>query len=210
MRFRIGLDFTVKRGSLRQGESRLLIAELLSFAKQLEMEVSPINMLLTGMISETNLHERLGLPPVPPLLDRPLADTNTSEGVVTRLFPINQAHVQGVILCHAYEDWCLTWNLNHDGLLADYGLTHAIEGMEPIAPQAVLSSMEEFFQSTPVEVHGEFSEVQINIHCPWRRSDAAAACDALKIVSRHCFDFIVEDECRVWPDKDFARWDNLA
>jgi len=54
------------------------------------------------------------------------------------------------------------------------------------------------------------AEALINIHCPWRRSDAAAACEVVKLLSRHCDDLEARDSMGVWPDKDFTKWVNLA
>ena len=76
-----------------------------------------------------------------------------------------------------------------------------------IAPNDFLDSIGNL--SNPIEVNGEISEDHINIHCPWRRSDAAAACDVV-VAARHCDNLEARDDMGVWPDKDFTKWQNFA
>lgn len=131
----MGFDLTVTKGSVRLAEARILIRELLEFAVQMELEVIPLNLMVSGIIPD---HHRL--------------------------------------LDEVFE---------------------------------VKSEMH-FPVSRPVEIGGEIAEGHINIHCPWRRSDAAAACDVVKLLSRHSDGLEARDDMGVWPDKDFTKWVNFA
>jgi hypothetical protein len=131
-------------------------------------------------------------------------------------YEINQEHVQGVVFCHHYEEWILTWNVSRGGLLGRYyriprrPVKRCFNQRQAVAPKHFLSSLDDFMKSMPVEVGGEISEDRINIHCPWRRSDAAAACDVVTLLSRYSDGLEACDDMGVWPDKDFTKWVNFA
>ena len=77
-------------------------------------------------------------------------------------------------------------------------------------PKALLATIVDFMNAEPIELCGDFHEGHINIHCPWRRSDAAAPCDVVRLLSRFCDNLEARDDIGVWPDKDFTKWVNFA
>lgn len=48
----MGYDLTVTKGNVRMAEARILIRELLEFAAQLDLEVIPINWMVSGIIAD--------------------------------------------------------------------------------------------------------------------------------------------------------------
>ena len=137
--------------------------------------------------------------------------TTTEGGKQLPWFAIDREHIQGVVFCHHYEAWILTWNVSREGLLAKYWLPpKGFDKEKSVSPKVVLASLDDLFNSPPTEMRGEFSESEIHIHCPWRRSDAAAACDVVQLLSRHCDNLEAQDDMGVWPNKDFTKWVNFA
>jgi hypothetical protein len=151
-----------------------------------------------------------------PLVVREVVKKTVEHGHELGWYDIEREHIQGVIFFHHYEEWILTWNMSRSGLLGRYH--HVVERAtrtffdprEAIAPRSLLSRISDFVNSEPVEVSGEFGEDQINIHCPWRRSDVAAACDAVNLLARHADELEACDDMGVWPNKDFTKWVNFA
>ncbi len=213
----MGFDITVTNGRLRSTEAPAVFRELLEFAVQMELDAVPINWIASGEIpdyhglSQTFCKQQELAHPI----SRSVVRSTYVHSHKLHWFEINREHVQGLILCHYYENWILTWNVSRGGLLAAYSLlsilaSPAFGRTSAVSPVVLLSSLNAFMTSKPIEVHGQFAEDLIHVHCPWRRSDAAAACDALGILARHCDDFTVQDDLGVWPAKDFSKWMNLA
>ena len=219
----MGYDLKVTKGSVRLAEAPILIRELLEFAAQMELEVIPVNWMVTGIVPNQNrlLREIFGekAEEAQPLVSRSVLKATAEDGKGLLWHKIDREHIQGIVFCHHYEEWILTWNASRGGLLGCY---HQLPERRPdwgeswfdpgnaIAPKDFLPSIGDFVESNPVEIGGEMSEDHIKIHCPWRRSDAAAACDVVKLLSRHSDNFQARDDMGVWPDKDFTKWVNLA
>lgn len=216
----MGYDLTVSRGSIRLAEAPILIRELLEFAAQMELEVIPVNWMVSGQISDHQqlLREIFGekAEESKPLVVRDVAKKTVEHGKDVLWYAMNREHVQGIVLCHHYEEWILTWNVSRGGLLGRYYQLSEQPGdrlfdwNETVTPSSLLSSLSYFVQSEPVEVCGNIAEGNINIHCPWRRSDAVAACDVVKLMARHSDNLEAHDDLGVWPNKDFTKWVNLA
>jgi hypothetical protein len=218
----MGYDLMVTKGNVRLAEVPALIHELLEFAAQMELEVIPVNWMVSGIIPAHDrwLREIFGeKAEAQPLVSRPVFKKTTEDGKELMWHAIDREHVQGIVFSHHYEQWVLTWNVTRGGLLGMYWqIDQAVkrttrtffDPQEATSPTALLATSDDFMNSEPVDVRGEFSEDHINIHCPWRRSDAAAACDVVKLLSRHCDDVEARDSMGVWPDKDFTKWVNLA
>lgn len=214
----MGYDFTVTKGSVRLAEAPGLTHELLEFAVQLEMEVIPVNWMISGIIPD---HERMlrnmfGEPEAEHLVSRPVIKRTGEVGQELPWYAIDREHVQGIVFCHHYEEWIFTWNVSRGGLLGRYfpipskPVDRFFDQGQTVAPKSLLASLDAFINSKPIELCGEISEDHINIHCPWRRNDVIAACDLLKSVSSHCDNFNVKDDYGIWPNKDFTKWKNLA
>jgi len=216
----MGFDLTITKGNLRLSETRMAIRELIEFAMQMELEVIPVNWMVTGIIHDMpeklrEIFGEAGGQTTKPLVGRPIAKITEECGSKQRWFSIEGEHIQGIIFYHHYEEWILTWNVSRGGLLGSYwlirrGAPRLFDQEQAISPKALLEKLDDFINSTPTEVQGEFSEEQIRIHCPWRRSDVAAACDLMKMLAHHCNDFSAQDDFGVWPDKDFTKWSNFA
>ena len=201
-------------------EAHTLIRELIEFAAQMELEVIPVNWMVSGHISDHQqlLREIFGetAEEAKSLVAREVVKKTVEHGKDVLWYAINRELVQGVVFCHHYEDWILTWNVSRGGLLGRYYHLPGQPGNrlfdwnEAVAPSSLLSSLDDFLKSEPVEVGGEISEDHINIHCPWRRSDAVAACDVVKLLARHSDNLEARDDMGVWPNKDFTKWVNLA
>jgi hypothetical protein len=218
----MGFDLTITNGSVRLAEAQNLIYELVEFAAQLELGVIPVNWMVSGIIPD---HNRLLLEifgeeaEAHYLVSRPIIKKTNEHGKELPWYAIDREHVQGIVFCHHYEEWILTWNVSRGGLLGRY---HQLSSRRPawgeswfdpgktIAPKDFLPSIGAFVESNPAEIGGEISEDHINIHCPWRRSDAAAACDVVKLLARHSDGLEARDDMGVWPDKDFSKWVNLT
>jgi hypothetical protein len=218
----MGYDLTVTRGNVRLAESQTLIRELLEFAAQMELEIIPINWMISGVIPDMPdslraVFEEASAETMKPLVLRPTVRVAEEHGGgERRWFSIEREHVQGVVFSHHYEEWILTWNVSRDGLLGRYfqipgkSAERLADQRQVVSPKRLLSAFDDFINSEPIKINGEISEDNINIHCPWRRSDAEAACDVVKLLSRHCDDLEARDDMGVWPDKDFTRWVNFA
>ncbi len=215
----MGYDLTVTNGNVRVAEAQTLIRELIEFAAQMELQVIPINWMVSGRITD---HKRLLLEifgekaETRYLVSRPVIKKTTEKGNELPWYAIDREHVQGIVYCHHYEEWVLTWNVSRGGLLGQYCQLpgrHAerlfVRG-RTVASKSLLAPLDKFINFKPVEIYGEISEDYINIHCPWRRSDAAAACDVVKLLSRHSDGLEACDDMGVWPDKDFTKWVNFV
>lgn len=215
----MGYDLKVTKGSVRLAEAPILIRELIEFAAQMELEVIPVNWMVSGIIPD---HNRLLLEifgekaETHYLVSRPVIKKTAERGKELPWSAIDHEHVQGIVLCHHYEEWILGWNVSRGGLLGRYSqlpgrpVERLFDQGLAVAPKSLLASLDSFINSKPVEIGGEISEDHINIHCPWRRSDAAAACDVVKLLSRHSDGLEARDDMGVWPDKDFTKWVNFA
>jgi len=216
----MGYDLSVTKGSVRLEEVRILIRKLLEFAAQMELEVVPVNWMISGIVSDHQqlLREIFGekAQEAQPLVSRPIVKKTTESDKELLWYEIVREHVQGIVFCHHYEEWILTWNVSRGGLLGRY---HQIPGRpaerffdqgQAVKPRSLLASLDDFIHSMPVEIGGEIAEDHINIHCPWRRSDAAAACDVVKLLSCHSDGLEAHDDMGVWPDKNFTKWVNFA
>jgi hypothetical protein len=219
-RFKMGYDLTVLKGHVRLAEAEILIRELLEFAAQMELEVIPVNWMVSGIIPDHNrllleiFEEEKG--EADHFVSRPVIKKTTERGKELPWYAIDREHVQGLVFCHHYEEWILTWNVSRGGLLGQYcqlpgrPVERFFDQRQAVAPKSLLASLDDFINSNPVEIDGEISEGHINIHCPWRRSDAAAACDAVKLLARHSDGLEARDDMGVWPDKEFTKWVNFA
>lgn len=219
----MGYDLTVTKGSVRLAEAQILIRDLLEFAAQMELEVIPVNWMVTGIVPDNNrlLREIFGekVEEAQPLVSRSIFKTTAEDGKELLWRKIDREHVQGIVFCHHYGEWILTWNASRGGLLGCY---HQLPERRfnwdeswfdsglAVAAKHLLPSIDNIVGAKPVEIGGEISEGHISIHCPWRRSDAAAACDLAKLLARHSDNFQAQDGVGVWPDKDFTKWANLA
>lgn len=185
----MGYDLTVTRGNVRLAESQILIRELLEFAAQMELEVIPVNWMVTGLVPDhCGMLRRIfgeNAAVAQPLVSRKLIKKTVKHGKGLLRYEINQEHVQGIVLYHHYEEWILTWNVTRCGLLGRYcQAARAIaetffDPKEAVPAKSLFPTICDFVNLPPIEVHGEFGEDPIYIHCPWRRSDAAAACDVV-------------------------------
>jgi len=219
----MGYDLKVEKGKVRLAEAHTLIRELLEFAVQMEMEVIPVNWMVSGMIpcNDQLLCEIFGEhAQARCLVSRPVVKKTILGGYELPWHSIEREHIQGIVFCHHYELWILNWNVTRGGLLgryhqmpvaptARYYYQRFFHQLEAVSPRVLLATIDDFMRE-PVEIGGEFSESRINIECPWRRSDAAAACDVIKLLSGHCDDLEANDGIGVWPNKDFSKWLNLA
>jgi hypothetical protein len=215
----MGYDLKVTKGSVRLAEAPILIRELIEFAAQMETEVIPVNWMVSGIIPD---HNQLLLAifgeeaEANYLVSRPVIKETIEHGKKLPWYAIDREHVQGIIFCHHYEEWILTWNVSRGGLLGGYQqipgtpVDRFFDEGHAIAPKSLLASLDDFINSKPVEIGGKISEDHINIHCPWRRSDATAACDVVKLLSRHSDGLEARDHMGVWPNKDFTKWVNFA
>ena len=219
----VGYDFVIRRGNVRLAEVPSLVGDLLRFAAQIELEVIPVNWVVSGTIPDYSRLLRAlfeeGEAEGDLLVSRPVVTKTTENGRELLWHAIEREHIQGLVFCHHYEQWVLTWNVSRGGLLGRYWRSNEPVKLErgeffdskgATQPDALLESVGEFVSSGPVEVRGEFSEDHIGIHCPWRRSDVAAACDVIRLISNRSDDFEAHDDYGVWPDKDFSKWRNLA
>lgn len=219
-------DYFITKGSIRLAEAPVLVSKLLRFAMHMELEVIPVNWLVSGAIVDLlalawlkcgdaeSLQERANCR----LVSRPVGGETNSQGL-GYAYGIENEHVQGIVFCHPYAQWVFTWNVSRGGLLAEYyqyDFSMKLEYNEFFDPRgatqagALLERIDEVMNAKPVEVRSSFSEEQISILCPWRRSDVAAACDLLGLVAYHSDNFEANDHYGVWPNKDFSRWRNLA
>jgi hypothetical protein len=215
-----GLRTDSQERKCRLEEAQVFIRELLEFAAQMEFEVIPVNWMVSGIIPNHNrlLREILGeeAEEAQPLVSRPIFKRTIEGGNEMLWYEIDHEHVQGVVLCRHYGEWILTWNVTRGGLLGGYcqvaerETRTLFDPQEATSPRSLLSTIGDFVNSAPVEVRGEFGETHINIHCPWRRSDAAAACDVVELLLRHADGLEARDDMGVWPDKDFTKWVNFA
>jgi hypothetical protein len=218
----MGFDLTITKGSLRLSEARMVIRELIEFATQMELEIIPVNWMVSGMIADMPDVFREMRSDYPdfaePLVSRPIVKVTEMQGSKQRWFSIENEHVQGLVFCHHYEEWILTWNVSRGGILGKY--YHVLENPTPtrsffdpqqaISPKQLLPTIDDFLNLEPIEVHGEFGEDHLGIHCPWRQSDAAAACDVVKLLARHSDGLEARDDMGIWPNKDFTKWRNSA
>ena len=219
----MGYDFVIRKGNIRLPEATVLMGESLRLAERLELEVIPVNWVVSGTIPD---YSRLlrplfgeGEAEGDVLVSRPAVMKTTENGRELLWYGIEREHIQGLVLCHHYGQWVLTWNASRGGLLGRYWQSNGpvelkrgefIDSKGTTQPGALLESVGELVNSRPVEVRGEFCEDHIGIHCPWRRSDVAAACDVIRLISNHSDGFEAHDDCGVWPDKDFSKWRNPA
>ena len=216
----MGFDLTVTKGNVRLAEAHTLVRELLEFAAQMELEVIPVNWIVSGLVPDhCGLLRRIlgkNADVAQPLVSRNVVKKTVKHGKGLLRYEINQEHVQGIVFYHHYEEWILTWNVTREGLLGRYcQITNAETEMlfarkEAAPAKSLLPTICDFINLPPIEVNGEFWEDHINIHCPWRRSDAAAACDVVKLLARHSDGLEARDDLGVWPDKDFTKWVNFA
>jgi len=216
----MGYDLTVTKGSIRLAEAPILIRELLEFAAQMELEVIPVNWMVSGLIPDhCGLLRRIfgeNADVAQPLVSRKAVKKTVKHGKGLLRYEINQEHVQGIVLYHHYEEWILTWNVTRGGLLGRYcqitkAETETLFDPKEAAPaKSLLPTIYDFINLPQIEVHGEFWEDPIYIHCPWRRSDAAAACDVVKILARHSDGLEARDDMGLWPHKNFTKWENFA
>ncbi len=216
----MGYDLTVKSGNVCLAEAVTLIRELLEFAAQMELEIIPVNWMITGVVPDHQgvLREIFGekVDEAQLLVSRPVFKKTVEHGKKVLWYAINREHVQGLVVCHHYEEWILTWNVTRGGLLGRYyQISNApterfFDPLDASSPISLLSKVDEFVNSTPGEVHGEFAEDHLGIHCPWRRGDAAAACDVVKLLARHCDGLEASDDMGVWPNKDFTKWSSFV
>jgi len=219
----MGYDLRVTKGSVRLAEAPILFRELLEFAAQMELEVIPVNWMVTGIVPDQNrlLREVFDekAEEAQPLVLRSVFKATAENCKELGWHKIDREHVQGIVFCHHYEEWILTWNASRGGLLGcyhqfpercpDWGESWFDSGLA-VAAKHLLPSIDNILGAKPVEIGGEIYEGCINIHCPWRRSDVAAAFDVAKLLARHSDNFQAQDEIGVWPDKDFTKWANLA
>jgi len=223
----MGYDFTVTKGNVRLAEAHTLIRELLELAWQLELPVIPVNWLVSdtyrsGITSKQFMAMFFGEPPI----DEPLAAPTAVTGRAAGGGELTPALIQGVVFAKSYRLWHLTWNVSRGGSLGEF---HQVSGCLPgesydpmiwgpsrawdvVCPRTLLTPIGDPWIRKPAEINGKFEEdCEITLRCPWRRWDAAAACDVLNLLSRHCDDFEVEEEgFGIWPNKDFTRWINFA
>ena len=200
-------------------EAQILIRELLEFAAELELAVIPINWLCTGTVDNSRL------------LLNALFGESTPVYFISRLKinPITNTleisemeHIQGVVFCHPYADWVITWNALNGGMLGSFYRLGSDVPPDPhgnpnvyfdrtkaVSPKMLLSTYDDFINAEPIKIFGCFSDNgSINIECPWRRSDAATLVDLAKLLSRHCDGIKVYEDMGIWPDKDFTKWVN--
>lgn len=215
----MGYDLKVTKGSVRLSEAPILIREMIEFAALMELEVIPVNWIVSGIIPDHNqlLLEIFGeKAEAHYLVSRPVVKKTTEGGKELPWYSINQEHVQGIVFCHPYEEWILTWNVSRGGLLGGYyqiqgkAIERFFDHGQAVKPKSLLASLDNFINSKPIGIGGEIAEDHINIHCPWRRSDAAAACDVVKLLARHSDGLEARDDMGLWPAKDFTKWVNFA
>ena len=217
----MGYDFVIRKGNIRLPEATALMGESLRFAERLELEVIPVNWVVSGTIPDYSrlLRPVFGDADGDLLVSRPVVRKTTEKDRELLWYAIEREHIQGLILCHHYEQWVLTWNVSRGGVLGRYWQSTGpvmlergefFDSNEATQPGALLESVGEFANSRPVEVRGEFCEDHIRIHCPWRRSDMAAACDLIRLISNHSDNLEAHDDYGVWPGKDFSKCRNLA
>lgn len=214
----MGYDLKITQGSVRLAEVPILFRELIEFAAQMEMDVIPVNWMVSGFVPDhCGLLGRIfgeNTDAAKPLILRKVVKKTAKHGKGLLRYEINQEHVQGIVFYHHYEEWILTWNVTRGGLLGRYRQAPKataetfFDPKEAISPRSLLSTSDDFMNIEPQEIHGEFWEDRINIHCPWRRSDAAAACDVVKLLARHSDGLKARDDMGVWPNKDFTKWAN--
>ncbi len=209
----MGFDISIKKGRVRVEEIPNLMRDLLRFAVALDLDVIPIDWMATGSISdeaEGQLRKIFGEAPVTPD-DLHVVRRMTGKG----LFEIEREHMQGLAICHPYEEWILTWNVTRGGLLAKYTSEYKeipdqnervwFKEDRKRSPQELLDSFDEFIQCPPTLMTGLFCENEVHIHCPWNRNQALNALEAFKILNRHSDGMEVYDGLGVWPNGDFSK-----
>ena len=210
----MGYDFIVKSGRLRLAERDEFVRELLSLAAQLELDVTPFNWIVRGEVFQMHSKRPCVEGIHGPLVTRPvLRRDETSEHWDEFWERIDGEHIQGLVLCHPYEDWLISWNVTRDGLLAGMDLRGPDgAGLRKLGenPTGLLARSDVLFEEPAVPMEGEFWERHIGIQTPWRRSDAVAACDIFSLLARYSEDFGLWDEWNIWPEMDFSKWENYS
>lgn len=74
----------------------------------------------------------------------------------------------------------------------------------------VLDQFDEIFSCPPQPLPGYFSAGSPHIHTPWRKEEVIFACDLLDVIGGNSENFLLEDDFKVWPERDFSRWENFA
>jgi hypothetical protein len=106
----MGVDFFVEKGNVRLTEAETLVRELLQLAAELELDVIPVNWIVSGEVYNgvEMLDELLGYTAKEHWVPRPVVRIHTvtdksGSPITLRRYGIEQELIQGVVFCHPGE-----------------------------------------------------------------------------------------------------------
>ena len=218
----MGYDLWVRTGRLIPEQRTELMHRLSSFAQQMELAWSSVDLLFTGDISYTEFNRAFGAGDTAgslvPSRAWVAANGKFDQIVGTQSYQarVLEERIQGLVIHHPYADWTFCWNTTHGHVLGSYELDPMPREIPrnsttlPVRRHAGALTHQDaatLFDDDPAVLNGGLYERRIHVETPWRESDVVAAVDVFRLLQACCADFALHDDYGVWTN-GMAAWRN--